>query len=330
MTAHTKRWTRRRTVILSALLVLTLVLVGGWLAWQALTQTVIPLGQASGEIGFITRSGADWDIALLMPDGVRNITAGDGWDDYFASFDFRGERINFLSLRAGELGPTQIQPDGSGLRTLGIVDAVTTMVFEGRFDWDPSWSPHGRRILWSSLRDLNLELYVADNTTDAAPQRLTNDAGRDWFASWSPDGTRIAFASDRAGNEDIYVINADGSNLRRLTDHPANDLFPVWSLDGETLLFISERDQLLGGGALNLYVMDPDAENPTPEPLGDSTFSGDPTYSPDGQEVISMSNEGGVWTLYLTDADGTNVRRLTDGISDALFPAWRPALEGNR
>ncbi len=255
-TSPQKGFGRRRWLFLLSLFVLVVVLLVGWLIWRGLTQTAIPFGQASGEIAFIQRND-NWDIALISADAIRTPTRGDAWDDYFASFDFRGERINFLSLRAGELGPTQVQPDGTGLRTLGVVDAVTTMVFEGRFDWDPSWSRDGSKLVWSSLRDLNLELYTADNQPNAVPVRLTNHPARDWFASWSPDGTRIAFASDRAGNEDIYVMDADGANLRQLTNHPAYDIFPVWSLDGETLMFVSERDTPLGNGSLTLYLIDP-------------------------------------------------------------------------
>jgi len=328
MTVSTKKgFGRRRWLLVLSLSVLLVVLIIGGLIWRGLTQTAIPFGQASAEIAFIQRN-ENWDIALISADSASVPTRGDSWDDYFASFDFRGERINFLSLRGGELGPTQVQPDGSGLRTLGVVDAVTTMVFEGRFDWDPSWSPDGSKLVWSSLRDLNLEIYAADNQPDAAPVRLTNHPARDWFASWSPDGTRIAFASDRAGNEDIYVMDADGANLRQLTDHPANDIFPVWSLDGEALLFVSERDTPLGNGSLTLYLIDPDTDSPTPAPLGQTRFEGDPTYSADGREVVFMSNRDGDWSLYLMDADGANLRRLTDTTTDELFPVWRPAING--
>lgn len=325
MSPSVKGFGRHRWRVVLILSVLVVVLVSGWLIWRNLTRTVIPFGQVLGEVAFIQRN-TNWDIAILSADGFYTVTDGDAWDDYFASFDFRGERINFLSLRAGELGPTQVQPDRSGLRTLGVVDAVTTMVFEGRFDWDASWSPDGTKLLWSSLRDLNLELYVADNQPNAAPLRLTNHPARDWFASWSPDGTRIAFASDRAGNEDIYVMDADGANLRQLTNHPANDIFPVWSLDGETLLFVSERDTPLGNGSLTLYLLDPDADSPTPAALGQTRFEGDPTYSPDGREVVFMSNRDGDWSLYSMDADGGNLRRLTDTTTDELFPVWRPAM----
>jgi TolB protein len=318
---RTKRQWRRAAV----LLVIAVPVLIAALVFLTPRGGPIPSGLPSGEVAFLSNRGGMWDLWLIDSSGVlRNLTSDD-FPDYFASWDFASERVNFLTGRTGELGPAQVFPDGSNLRTLSIVEAISTLFFEGRTDWDPAWSPDGARVLWASLRDFNLELYVSDNLPDAPAQRLTADGGRDWFGAWSPDGTRIAFASDRSGNEDIYVMNADGSGLRMLTDHPADDVYPVWSLDGETLLFVSERDALLSSGDLRLYMLDPDVEAPVAGPLAENArFAGDPTYAADGREVVYMSNEGGRWSLYVMSADGSDVRRITDGAGDDLFPVWRP------
>ncbi len=307
-----------------------LILGGGAAAFLLLSLRggTIPSGTPSGTLSFISSRGENWDIYLLDANGtLSNLTAGDPFDDYFSSWDFASARINFLSYRAGEIGPTQVQPDGGGLRSLGILDAVTTMFFEGRLDWDPAWSADGAQVAWSSLRDLNLELYAAPNAPDAPPQRLTSHPARDWFAAWSPDGAQLAFASDRAGAEDIYLMNADGTNLRQLTTHPANDVHPVWSLDGQRLLFVSERVQLLDTGLLDLYVIEAlNSDTSTVRALGaDEVFEGDPTWSADGREMVYMSNVDGTWSLYLRDEASGEVRRLTDAAADDLFPVWRPA-----
>jgi TolB protein len=77
-------------------------------------------------------------------------------------------------------------------------------------DWNPSWSPDGKRIAFQSDRkgDLeNFDIYVmgADGMNQ---QKLTNNRAWDGSPSWSPDGERIVFWSDRDGNADIYVMGA--------------------------------------------------------------------------------------------------------------------------
>jgi Tol biopolymer transport system component len=60
-------------------------------------------------------------------------------------------------------------------------------------------------------------------------------------------------------------------------------------------------------------------------PLGDDeVFTGDLTYSPYGGQVAYVSNESGYWHIYVMDTDGSNVRQLTEGASNNLYPAWRP------
>jgi TolB protein len=61
---------------------------------------------------------------------------------------------------------------------------------------DPSFSPDGSRIVFTSFRDGNAEVYVM--SADGSGQtRLTNDPTPDSEPVFSPDGTKIAFQSFR-------------------------------------------------------------------------------------------------------------------------------------
>ena len=76
----------------------------------------------------------------------------------------------------------------------------------------PSWSPDGRRIAFSSFRDVRdgaPGIYVMD--ADGKNQtKLTNDNYPNQWPTWSPDGRRIAFSSFRGVRWDIFVMDADG------------------------------------------------------------------------------------------------------------------------
>jgi len=341
---------RRRILLTLVMLLLALGALLVWLLGEGIRSAPLSVGQAgqdgaqaeasaqpqalSHDLAFMSNADGDWDIYLLRAeDGVLlNLSDGpEGAHDYFPSWSLDGAQINFLGSRGadGELVPTQVNADGTGLRTLSIVEAVFTLVRESRFDWDGNWSPGGERLLWSSLRDLNLELYTIPTSAEfrmANAARLTSHGGRDWFGRWSPDGGRIAFASDRNGSEDVLLwTEADGA-IRQLTSSPWDEVRPVFSLDGARLIYAyDEEDAQLKAGRLNLHMLALDEAEPAPLPFDAQVVAAmDEVWSPDGRLVVFSRYEDGRWRLYARAAEGGTAWPLTDGASDALFPVWRP------
>lgn len=99
------------------------------------------------------------------------------------------------------------------------------------WDADPSWSPDGNTILFTSMMDGNYEIYkMKPDGTELT--RLTNNIASEGTPDWSPDGKLIAFVSDRigTGNFQIFIMNADGSNVNQLTNTPATvtAINPSW------------------------------------------------------------------------------------------------------
>ncbi len=86
----------------------------------------------------------------------------------------------------------------------------------------PTWSPDGKRIVYST--DGQIVVATASGTHST---RLTSE-GHNLEPLWSPDGKKIAFSSDRDGNSEIYVMNADGTGQTNLTRNPAEDFAPSW------------------------------------------------------------------------------------------------------
>lgn len=102
----------------------------------------------------------------------------------------------------------------------------------GWTDKEPSYSPKGDKIVFTSDRDGNEEIYIS-NPDGSKPVRLTKHRARDFAPSWSPDGKKIAFTTDRDGlyNEEIYIMNTDGSKQVNVSNNPTIDRYPVWSPD---------------------------------------------------------------------------------------------------
>jgi CubicO group peptidase (beta-lactamase class C family) len=218
-------------------------------------------------------------------------------------------RIAFVSAPGPGPAPLYVvNADGSGQGWL-------TLTAEG----GPPvvWSPDGRRIAFTSMRDGNSEVYVM-KADGSGQRRLTRGPAQDSVRAWSPDGRKIAFVRQRARGSDVYVVNPDGGGQRRLTRNAEPSYDVVWSPDGRKIAFLSRRDD-----NSEIYVMNADGSglrNLTRDPAGDSTFA----WSPDGRKIAFASKRDGTWHVHLMNADGSGLRNLTHGPASDSTPAWSP------
>ena len=108
------------------------------------------------------------------------------------------------------------------------------------FDANPSFSPDGKWVLFTSRRDGSPDIYRV-HSDGTGLERLTNHPAFDDQAVMSPDGRRIAFVSSRSGQADIWILDLSSRQLRNLTNHPSGDYRPAWSPDGQWIAFTSDR-----------------------------------------------------------------------------------------
>ena len=182
-------------------------------------------------------------------------------------------------------------------------------------------SPLWGKIVFYSRRDGQPEIYTMDS--DGANQtRLTVNEVSDAAPTWSPNGRQIAFRSYRDGerNAEIYVMDADGQNQRNLTRHPASDTFPDWSPDGSQIAFGSKRD----GNGRNIFVMDVNGGNAKQVTRMD--FASRPKWSPDGKRILFEAVTDNGREVYMVDADGRNLWKVSaPNILAGMFArGWSP------
>jgi Tol biopolymer transport system component len=178
------------------------------------------------------------------------------------------------------------------------------------------------------------DVYVSPLDVET-PTQLTFRRADDGQPAWSPDGRRIAFKTAQFGSNQLAIMDADGSNEALLTrTFRFSEGQPSWSADAKKLIYRrTPENPLVQNG--DIWVLDIEASrgdptNPVTQPVlvlaGDDRY---PTFSPDSTKIAfrhgdDLIEPSGDEEVYVMDADGTNVRRLTSNADFDSAPAWSP------
>ena len=111
--------------------------------------------------------------------------------------------------------------------------AVTQLTVNDADDVEPTWSPDGARLAFTSDRDGDNELYVVNlacleaGCTEADAVPLTDNDADDRAPAWTPDGAHLLFQSDRDGDWNIYLLNVADGAVARLTLSAEDEVSPA-------------------------------------------------------------------------------------------------------
>jgi TolB protein len=143
--------------------------------------------------------------------------------------------------------------------------------------------------------------------------------------------TKLAFTSDRDGERitgpvgdramaNIYMSDYDGANQTRITVTKGLDLAPNWSPDRKALAYFSYRT-----GYQDIIVAYLEKGMHTSPAKGTAEKQNSlPVWSPDGTRIAFCSSRDGNPEIYVMNADGSNVRRLTNHPENDITPTWSP------
>lgn len=146
------------------------------------------------------------------PDG-RKIT-------FAANSDFKGKH----GRQVGPISIYAVNTDGTGLKRL-------TNTFTN--DLNPSFSPNGRKIVFSSGNGLVGHTYIHTMNSDGTGRKTINlfsaqERHSEDEPSFSPDGRQIVFTAGDHEYREIYVMDSIGKRSRRLTDNKFSETGAVW------------------------------------------------------------------------------------------------------
>jgi tricorn protease len=163
-----------------------------------------------------------------------------------------------------------------------------------------SWSPDGKKILYSADQGGQEDLFVIEQDDPEHPKlteahrfkttRLTNNSEAEGGANFSPDGSRIFFL--RSGK--LCTMKPDGTDVKVLVDQP--QVFDYdWAPDGKWIVYA----RLDGSFASELYVMPIDGSQPARNLTRYATYNGDVSWNNSNHKIAFVSQRGQSGGMYV-------------------------------
>ncbi|MBC7688933.1 MAG: PD40 domain-containing protein [Aquabacterium sp.] len=175
------------------------------------------------------------------------------------------------------------------------------------YDAEATISPKGDKILFTSMRDGDLDLYTMDMNGKNV-KRITNILGYDGGAWFSPDGKKIIWRASRPTTSaeikeykellaenlvapthmEVWIANADGTDARQITFLEQANWAPNFTPDGKHIIFCSNHEYKRGF-PFNMYLADLQGKG-LEKISRDKGFDAFPMFSPDGKKIVFCSN----------------------------------------
>jgi TolB protein len=144
---------------------------------------------------------------------------------------------------------------GADIFTMPIEGGTTTRVTVGRGSGNmgPSYSPGGDRIVFTSDRVGNPEVYISDadgTNSEAITSPTYGEKSHRAEGKWSPDGQKLAYMSRMSDVNQVMTMSLRGMNPKQVTSDGRNE-HPSWAPDSRHLVVTSNRS-----GSRQLWVVD--------------------------------------------------------------------------
>jgi Tol biopolymer transport system component/DNA-binding winged helix-turn-helix (wHTH) protein len=245
------------------------------------------------------------------------------------------EVVPLASFSGFEYDPA-ISPDGNQV-AFGLLDKETgiyTTVIGGEKSFrltdnfgdhnfascSPRWSPDGRQIAYAHIRDDGFAIYVTP-ALGGTQHRVYEGLGGPPL-DWSPDGKFLAITESHENKTHSWIalLSLADLSMRRLTSPSGQELDygPAFSPDGSTVAFVRS---ILAGMVSDLYVIPTAGGEPKRVTFDHRTIFGQPSWTPDGRELVYTSDLGGLKSLWRVSVSGGTPQRVAGVGTGAECPS---------
>jgi TolB protein len=181
----------------------------------------------------------------------------------------------------------------------------------------PAWHPNGKQVIFTSNREdgKTYNYYIA-NLDGSNLKKISNlpKGSVAYWASFTSDGKWIYF--NEGDSSKIFRVKPDGAQQEEVTHGRDANISP----NGKKLIFTQK-----GQKAWGLWIMDFDGKNRIQIIPNESEIGGiAPVWSPDGKRVAFSMQAGEIAEIFSCNADGSDLRQLTDIKQISSSPAYSP------
>jgi TolB protein len=141
------------------------------------------------------------------------------------------------------------------------------------------------------------------------------------FGAKSLFGTHIYYqrrSSLMSKEAEIWMMDFDGKNPKQISHVNAIADYPAISPDGSKIAFSAIPNQLI-----YVYSLDPVRDLRFYNQRGASVMA-EPSFTPDGKQLVFMSSVGGCCRIFAANLDGSNLRAISAGASIDSEPKVNP------
>jgi Tol biopolymer transport system component len=296
------------------------------------TATPVPSGTLQGKIVFETATGSA--IYTVNGDGSNLTLVTRGLDPAWSP---DGKQITFARWDGLYPGLYVVNADGSNEH----------LVYGAQRVRSPKWSPAGKYIAFVQDKTMNeraprwkLGVIERNKRIDAetAKNVLTEPQCSDlcYTPSWSNDSTTLVYTDPSVGIMATSIISGSASLVRGPSgtyyDPGAGIIRPIlhmpqiqnseMSPDGTRIVYSQQAHD-----RWEINVVNADGSRATgvmsPDPVlytlyGQVVHNVAPTWSPDGKQMLFLSDRNGKWEFFVTDPGGTNIRQVLQNITDSV------------
>jgi len=196
----------------------------------------------------------------------------------------------------------------------------------------PTFSPDGKQIAFSSTRAGNWDIYTMDADGRNIVQ-VTSGPIQHIHPSFSPDGNRLVYCclGGKSGQWELWTVDLTTSEKRMI----GFGLFPSWSPAKDVDRIAFQRARQRGSRWFSLWTLDlvdGEARQITEVAISSNAAIVCPSWSPDGKQIafstiaksanVDGAKSVGQQDIWTVNCDGTDRRRVTDGIGLNLAPSW--------